>query len=77
MAKPWSETCERNKQPILEVLRKYCTAGKNLLEIGTGTGQHAVYCTEALPHLDWQPTELEEHLPGLQLWVDEAGLDNL
>ncbi len=77
MNKPWSEACERNKQPILEVLRGYCADAGTLLEIGSGTGQHAVHFAAALPRLCWQPTELAENLPGLRLWVEEAALGNL
>ncbi len=77
MNKPWSEACERNKGPILEVLRRYCGQGGTALEIGSGTGQHAVFFAEALPQLCWQPTELAENLPGLRLWVEEAALANL
>ena len=48
-----------------------------LLEIGAGTGQHAVYFTTHLPHLQWQPTDCEANLAGIGLWVSEAALPNL
>jgi cyclopropane fatty-acyl-phospholipid synthase-like methyltransferase len=62
---PLSEACERNKGPILEVLRSAFAHGTRVLEIGSGTGQHAVYFAQHLPHLSWQPTELRENVPDL------------
>jgi len=60
-----SEACERNKGPIIEVLRTAFAESASVLEIGSGTGQHAVYFAAHLPHLVWQPTELNEHLAEL------------
>ena len=77
MAKPWSEACERNRAPILEVLRGAFAAVSEVLEIGSGTGQHAVFFAAALPHLLWQPSDRPEHLLGIAAWRDEAGLPNL
>ncbi len=48
-----------------------------MLEIGSGTGQHAVYFAQALPHLTWQTSDVEENLPGINLWLTEARLPNL
>ena len=48
-----------------------------VLEIGSGTGQHAVHFAAALPHLRWQCTDLPSELPGLQMWLDEAKLENV
>src|SRR5690606_37861119 len=59
--KPYSEACQRNRAPILSVLRRCFTQPGVVLEIGAGTGQHAVYFAEHLPHLDWHPTDREEH----------------
>ncbi|MEA3150558.1 MAG: hypothetical protein QOD56_1497, partial [Gammaproteobacteria bacterium] len=50
---PFSEACERNKNPILEILRETFAARSDVLEIGSGTGQHAVYFADQLPHLLW------------------------
>jgi len=77
MAKPYAQSCENNKAPILEVLRGVLTAPCTVWEIGSGTGQHAVHFAAGLPHLRWQPTERAGYLPGIQLWLDEAGLDNV
>ena len=54
---PFSQACENNKQPILECLRSVFDRARSVLEIGTGTGQHAVFFAEALPHLTWQPSD--------------------
>ncbi len=75
--KPWSEACERNREPILGVLRSAFAAATQVLEIGAGTGQHAAYFAAALPHLAWQPTDRAEHLPGIAAWRDAADLANL
>ncbi len=75
--KPWAEACERNRAPILEVLRGAFAGATQVLEIGSGTGQHAVFFAAALPHLVWQPSDRPEHLPGIAAWRDDAGLPNL
>lgn len=75
--KPWSEACERNRAPILEVLRGAFAGATEVLEIGSGTGQHAVFFAAALPQLVWQPSDRAEHLAGIAAWRDEAGLPNL
>ncbi len=72
-----SEACERNKGPILGILRGAFAASRTVLEIGSGTGQHAVHFAAHLPHLKWQPTELEEHLPGLAQRIRLEGSPNL
>ncbi|TVR62636.1 MAG: DUF938 domain-containing protein [Candidatus Competibacteraceae bacterium] len=76
-AKPYSEACEQNKEPILAVLREVFNEPGLILEIGAGTGQHAVHFARELAHLDWQPTDQADYLPGIQLWIAEAGLPNL
>ena len=75
--KPYSGACERNREPILQVLRQWFTQPGIALEIGAGTGQHAVCFAANLPHLQWQPTDREENLAGIGLWVSEAALPNL
>ena len=64
---PYSEACERNKTPINEVLTKYLVDINALLEIGSGTGQHADFFTELYPSLSWQMTDCEAYLEGLSL----------
>ena len=76
--KPFAESTEQNKEPILAVLQKEFIEPGVVLEIGGGTGQHAVYFSSELPHLSWQPTEkAAEQLPGIRLWMEEAGLANI
>ena len=77
MEKPFSQACENNKQPILAVLRQYLTTPGSLLEVGSGTGQHAAYLSAQLPYIHWQPTDVAEHLPGIQQWCQEADQPNL
>jgi cyclopropane fatty-acyl-phospholipid synthase-like methyltransferase len=72
-----SEACERNKDPILEVLVAEFAACTRVLEIGSGTGQHAVYFAAHLPRLSWQPSEVREQLPQLAERVRLEGTANL
>jgi len=75
--KPFSESSEENRDPILSVLREAFAAVNSVLEIGSGTGQHAVHFAQHLPHLTWQTSDLPEHHPGIQAWLDEALLANV
>lgn len=75
--KPFSQACEENKIPIRDVLSLYLADVTSLLEIGSGTGQHAVFLARNFPHLTWQTSDLREHLPGIRAWLDEAQLPNL
>ena len=74
--KPFSPSCERNRDPILAVLREHFADRRHVLEIGSGTGQHAVHFAAAMPWLRWQCSDLAENLPGIRLWLDAAGLAN-
>ena len=76
MDKPYAPACERNREPILAVLRACFADSRRVLEVGSGTGQHAVHFAAALPRLSWQCSDRAEHLPGIRLWLDEAGLPN-
>jgi len=75
--KPHSEACDRNRDPILSVLKQWFRLEGAVLEIGAGTGQHAAYFAPRLPHLTWLPTDREEHLDGVHQWVFEAQSPNL
>jgi cyclopropane fatty-acyl-phospholipid synthase-like methyltransferase len=75
--KPHAPSCERNQGPILDVLREHFRDRKQALEIGSGTGQHAVFFAAAMPWLIWQTSDVAENLPGIQLWLDEAALPNV
>jgi cyclopropane fatty-acyl-phospholipid synthase-like methyltransferase len=72
-----SEACERNKGPILEILRVELAACRRVLEVGSGTGQHAVHFAAHLPHLTWQPSELGEALTALAARIRLEGPPNL
>jgi len=75
--KPYAESCEQNQAQILEVLREEFADNKNVLEIASGTGQHAVFFGRALTHLNWQTSELAHNHAGIQAWLDEAKLANV
>lgn len=74
--KPHAPSCERNREPILAVLRDHFIDCRRVLEIGSGTGQHAVCFAAALPHLIWQCSDRRENLAGICMWLEEAGLPN-
>jgi cyclopropane fatty-acyl-phospholipid synthase-like methyltransferase len=74
--KPSAPSCERNREPILDVLLVHFADRQRVLEIGSGTGQHAVHFAAAMPQLQWQCTDRVENLPGITLWLDEAALSN-
>lgn len=74
---PFSDACERNKDPILGVLREAFAQRRRVIEVGAGTGQHAVHFARHLPHLHWQPTDCAEYLPGLAARVAAEGPANL
>ncbi|MEO6103319.1 MAG: DUF938 domain-containing protein [Pseudoxanthomonas sp.] len=76
MEKPFSPSCERNQDPILEVLRRHLGDARHVLEIGSGTGQHAVHFAAAMPWLGWQCSDDASQLEGICQWLDEAGLAN-
>jgi cyclopropane fatty-acyl-phospholipid synthase-like methyltransferase len=72
-----SEACERNKDPILQVLREAFASTRQVLEIGSGTGQHAVYFARHLSKLRWQPSDTAEYLGPLQAYIAQEGRPNL
>jgi SAM-dependent methyltransferase len=75
--KQFSPACERNKGPILAALRDALRTPGLVLEIGSGTGQHAVFFAEHLPQLQWQPTDLAENLAGIRAWCADSRAENL
>jgi cyclopropane fatty-acyl-phospholipid synthase-like methyltransferase len=75
--KPFSESCVQNREPILAVLREIFADCRQVLEIGSGTGQHAVYFGAGLPHLVWQSADVPPHHAGIRAWLDEAALPNV
>ena len=77
MHKPFSPACEQNRDAIADVLSAYLQDRHEVLEIGSGTGQHAVYFAERFPWLRWATSDLRENHPGIQAWIDDSGLDNV
>lgn len=74
----YAPATERNRQPILDVLQRFLPPTGDALEIGSGTGEHAVFFAQALPGWTWQPTEGDPSaLPSIQAWAGHAGLPNL
>ena len=74
--KPFAESCVKNQAEICAILKDLLAEKKQVLEIGSGTGQHAVYFAKRLPHLIWQTSDQAEYHDGMQLWLDEANLEN-
>lgn len=72
LSKPYAGSCDENKDVILDVLKRVFPEPGTVFEIGSGTGQHAVYFTEHLPHLYWQPSDLAAQLPGICMWIGEV-----
>ncbi|QTL36540.1 DUF938 domain-containing protein [Pseudoalteromonas viridis] len=77
MDKPFSQACENNKHPILEKIRPYVSEVASVLEVGSGTGQHAAFFARALPHLEWQCSDLAINHAGIQMWCEDSGATNL
>ncbi|MEP2651970.1 MAG: DUF938 domain-containing protein [Paraglaciecola sp.] len=75
--KPFSQSCENNKQVILNVLELVLKDSSNLLEIGSGTGQHAVYLGEQLSHLTWQTSDMKQNHKGILAWLAESSANNI
>ena len=75
-AKPHAASCDRNREPILAVLLRHLGDARSVLEIGSGTGQHAVYFAAAMPWLRWQASDHRDHLPGIGQWLEAAALAN-
>lgn len=77
MSKQFSVACERNQEPILQVLRTVLADCRSVLEIGSGTGQHAMYFGAHLPHLLWQTSDLPDNHPSILAWQQETHCANV
>ena len=75
--KPIAESCFQNQDVILKQLQLLCTKPGNVLEIGSGTGQHAVFFSRQLQHLNWYTSDRVENHAGIKLWLDESQLSNV
>ena len=74
---PYSKACENNKEPILAILKSAFSNVSNVLEIGSGSGQHAVHFAPALPHLVWQTSDVVRNHQGMMAWLNAFPADNL
>lgn len=77
MNKPYSESCDQNKGPILDIIAPIFSSSCSVLEIGSGTGQHAVYFAEKMPHLKWYTSDCKSYLDGINMWLRDADLLNV
>ncbi len=75
--KPNAPASGRNRDAILEVIKSEFATCHSVLEIGSGTGQHAVYFADAMPSLQWQTSDLAENHPGIDSWIADSGLENV
>ncbi len=75
--KPYAASCDDNKDVILSVISPYLQKAKTVLEIASGTGQHAIYFAKNLTQLTWQTSDLSHNLNGIQQWLVDATLDNV
>ena len=74
--KPFAESSEQNKIPIYEVLKGFFHDVDAVLEIGSGTGQHAVFFAQQFPHLTWIASDQAQYHAGISMWLQDAGLAN-
>jgi cyclopropane fatty-acyl-phospholipid synthase-like methyltransferase len=75
--KEYSEACDQNRAPILAVIGDVFESARQVLEIGSGTGQHAVYFGRHLPHLQWHTSDLPASHASINAWISEASLPNV
>ena len=76
MKKPFAAAADENKEAIAAVLLTELANANHIIEIGSGTGQHAVHFSKLLPHLTWHCSDQSSHIAGIQLWLESAGLNN-
>ena len=77
MSKRFSQHCEKNKHPILEQLSIHFKNSQSVLEIGSGTGQHAVFFASQMPHLTWYTSDLPENHLSVLSWMAESPATNI
>ncbi|MES0327675.1 MAG: DUF938 domain-containing protein [Gammaproteobacteria bacterium] len=69
--KPYAESCDQNRDAILNIIQPLLLSSKSVLEIGSGTGQHAIYFSERLPHIIWNSSDRVENIEDIKLWLSE------
>jgi cyclopropane fatty-acyl-phospholipid synthase-like methyltransferase len=74
--KQYSSSCVQNQEPILKIIKPLLLEKHTVLEVGSGTGQHAVFFAGQMPHLNWQASDQAQYLSSINAWVDEAKLNN-
>jgi hypothetical protein len=77
MTKPFSQACDNNKDAILQVLITAFADSKAVLEVGSGSGQHAVHFAKNLPHLHWHTADQTQYHVGINQWLADASLANI
>jgi cyclopropane fatty-acyl-phospholipid synthase-like methyltransferase len=77
MDKPFSQACVNNQAIICGILERVLTDKNNVLEIGSGTGQHGVFFAEKIPHLSWQMSDREQNHGGIKQWMSDQPASNL
>ena len=77
MQKPYSESCDQNKFPILSIISPIFSECSQVLEIGSGTGQHAVFFAENMPHITWRCSDCDPYIEGIQQWIEESHVSNV
>ena len=74
----FAPAASRNREPILTVFRERVSADARVLEIGSGSGEHAIHLCTALPGLDWQPSDPDPaSRASITAWIAHAGTDNI
>lgn len=76
-ALPFSQACENNKGPILAILKDAFAHCRRVLEVGSGTGQHAVHFAANLPHIIWQTSDQPDYHDGVRQWMHAYPSENL
>ena len=75
--KRYSPSCENNRLPIIEQLRVHFANAQSVLEIGSGTGQHAAYFAPELTHLRWQTSDMPINHQSIIAWLDDVKAPNV
>lgn len=75
--KPYSESSDQNKDVICEVISPILSGVTSVLEIGSGTGQHAIFFAEKMPHLIWHTSDRQDYISGINCWLDDIKIGNV